>query len=183
MRLRRSRAGHALQLAEVLDVLPRREAGIQARLIGQHAKREARTLRICDGIDPIDEDLSLVWPHQRVQHPQRCRLARAVWAEETRDLPVGGAEADAIDGAHVAESLVEVLDADHCGALVRRRLAEGRTAVRIRIGPGRREEERRPPHLVDARRIEGGRRSFFDELAHDALTASRAAGGVACAAR
>jgi hypothetical protein len=38
--------------------------------------------------------------------------------------PVGGVEADAVDGADVAESLVEVLDADHCVACLAGALAE-----------------------------------------------------------
>ena len=71
-------AGDALQLAEVLDVLARRQPRVEAREIRQHAERKARALRIGDGVDAVDEHLALVRAHQRVEHAQRGGLAGAV---------------------------------------------------------------------------------------------------------
>ena len=107
-------AGDALQLAEVVDVLARREARIQARLIRQHAERAAAR--------PADRR-----PHRRRRRgcvPRRaasaCRACAASSSCRRRSgragpvtCAVGGGEADAVNRVHVAEALVQVLDADH----------------------------------------------------------------------
>ena len=54
--------------------------------------------------------------HQRREHAQERRLARAVRSEEAGDLAVGRDERDVVDRVHLAllaERLGQALDADH----------------------------------------------------------------------
>ena len=50
---------------------------------------------------------------QRIEHPQRSRLAGAVRPEQSGDAAVFRGECDAVDCFDLAERLVQVLDRNH----------------------------------------------------------------------
>ena len=78
-------AGQPLQLAVVVDVLARRQSRIEARDVGQHAQPRLRPLRIAPRHRRRPPRSARVRPHQRVEHPQRRRLAGAVRSEQAGD--------------------------------------------------------------------------------------------------
>ena len=103
----------AVQAREIVDVLARAQALVQAARIRQDAEASAHRDRIDRRIDAVHQHLPGVGFHQGVQHPQGGGLAGAVGAEQPGDLAVAGGEADAVDGFHLAEGLVQVPDLDH----------------------------------------------------------------------
>ncbi len=107
------RAGEAVQLAEVANVLSRRQARIEPSRVGQQAHGALRAERIGDHVRAVDVDGAGVGPHQAREHAQRGRLAGAVRAEQARDGAVRGLKADTADRFDVAEALAQALDADH----------------------------------------------------------------------
>ena len=124
------------------DVLARGEPRIEARPSGSTPSRACASCGVGHRVDSSTWIAPGVRPHQRVEHPQRRRLAGAVRAEQARDRAVARDEAHAVDRGHRAEALVQVFDANHGVAPLR---AGG-------IRPGRREEERRPLDRRDAAR-------------------------------
>src|SRR6185437_10191442 len=103
----------ALQAREILDVLACGEPLVQAARIRQHAELAAHRQRIDRGVDAVHQHLAAIGFHQRIEHAQRGGLAGAVGAEQAGDLAVAGGEADAVDGFHCAEGLVQIPDFDH----------------------------------------------------------------------
>ena len=124
----------ALQLAVVLDVLARRQPRIQARHVRQHAEPRLRPLRLGHGIHVVDRDRARVRPHQRVEHPQRRRLAGAVRPEQARDRAVSAVKLTPSTAVTVPKRFRRFVDADHCAAIPvagrdPARPATGRTAA------------------------------------------------------
>ena len=114
--------GHALlgralvQAAEagvIADVLARGQMRIQSGAVRQSADAPPRGERLRRDVDAVDPGAAGIGSDDGVEHAQRRRLARAVRAEQARDPAVGRREADAADGAHLAEGFVYVLDFDH----------------------------------------------------------------------
>jgi len=103
----------ALELGEVRDVLARGHALVEPACVGQHAEPMAHGFRIARGVDAVDTHIARIRLHERIEHAQRRRLARAVRPEQARDLAVARDEADAFDRLHRAERLVEAGRLDH----------------------------------------------------------------------
>ena len=84
--------------------------------MGQHTRAAPRLKTFLDDGVAVNACAPLVGLQYRVQHTQGCRLAGAIGSEQAGDLAVGGFEADAAQGMHVTERLVNIVYFDHgCG--------------------------------------------------------------------
>src|SRR6185312_1187930 len=108
------------QAREVDDVLARGQALVQAARVGQHAQAPAYRDRIGRRVDAIDQHLTGIGLHQRVQTTQRRRFAGAVRAEQAGDFAVAREKGNAIHRSDalgaLAEGLVQISDFDHGAA-------------------------------------------------------------------
>ena len=128
--------GEASGIGEIVE---RREPVIKADLIGQIADPALHLERIAQRIKAGDLGASLGRLSEAEQHQDRCRLARAVGAENADDLAGADFEIDVVDRDIRAVALGQLLGPDH--DLVRHYsvLSGGRT--------GRRQRRRRAARL------------------------------------
>jgi hypothetical protein len=87
-------------------------------IVGQNAKPAAHRFGFVGDIQAIDRDPALLGTHQRVEHAQRGRLARAIGTEQAGNLTVAGEEThpvDRLDRASLAlEGFVQIVGFYHC---------------------------------------------------------------------
>ena len=91
----RSRRLHAVQRAEVDELVEDGHPRVQAALLGQVAPRPARHLA---DRPAVPADRPVVGDHDPEADPHRRRLARAVGAEEAEDLAAADLEGQAVEG-------------------------------------------------------------------------------------
>src|SRR5262245_17886788 len=109
---RRQGAGrHAVQAAEVRDVLARRETLVETLVIEQRADPPPALDR--RALACADLDRPSVRPQQPADEREGRGLAGAVLAENAGDDAIRRGERDIADGAHRPEGLAQVLDDDH----------------------------------------------------------------------
>ena len=112
-------ACETLKRREIGDVLPRREIGVQVRVVRQYADPPAHRNRVRPNVDPAHTRRPAIGRENGAQDPQRGGLARAVRTQKARDLAIRGREADALQRLDLAEALGEVLHLDHGGGPMR----------------------------------------------------------------
>ncbi len=85
---------HAMQAAEIGDVLTRRQALVHATRIGQHAEAAADIIGMLCHVQTIHLHRALIGRHQGVEHAQGGGFAGAIGAEQAGDFSVARDEAD-----------------------------------------------------------------------------------------
>ena len=106
-------AAHAVERAEIADMLAPCEARIEAAHVGQHADAALHPAPVEMRIDAVDQGIAPVGGEHGVDEAQDGGLAGAVGADDAGDLAVARNEADAADGMDAAERLVKVANLDH----------------------------------------------------------------------
>src|SRR5438034_4101512 len=109
----------SVQEAEMVKVLGRGVAAVQARLVGHHAEPRANLVQLFGQTEAVQRDVARVRTQDSAEAAQRRRLARAVLAEQHEDLALLDIEVHAVDGANVSKALAQALDPDHLSDAVR----------------------------------------------------------------
>ena len=110
---RDGRGIESVQLADVAQVLARRETDIEAVGIRQDADEPLHGDRVGDRVDAVDRHSTRVRAEEAVEGAQGGRLAGTIRAEQTRDAVVSRREADTVDRQDVAEAPFEIAHFDH----------------------------------------------------------------------
>ena len=165
--------------AEVLDVLARGQALVQAARIRQHAEPRAYACRVRRSIEAVDEHAPAVRPHQRVEHAQRRGLARAVRTEQAGDLAVAAAKLTPFTACSGTPRIVKDL-CRSCTSIIGG-LAAGFDASWLPAVGTR--ERRRLDQALETARIERARIRRVDELRDQPRHATRHHHVVSLAAR
>ena len=103
----RPRRLHAVQRAEVDELVEDVHPRVEPALLGQVAPRAARHLA---DRPAVPADRTVVGDDDPEADPHRRRLARAVGAEEAEDLAATDLEGQAVEGRRAAEALGDVVD-------------------------------------------------------------------------
>ncbi len=102
----------AVELREDRHVLPGREVQVRGHRLRDHADRLAHAVRVAHDVEAVHARMPGARHHERREHPDQRRLARAVRAEQAEHLAVLHVEVHLVDGAERAEVLAQVLDLD-----------------------------------------------------------------------
>ena len=105
--------GNAIQVSKPVEVLGRRVATVQPRLVRHDAESHSHRVKPLGQAKPVELDETGVRAQDPAETAQRGRLACPVLAEQDEDLAALDMQVHAGDGAHVAKALVQTLDPDH----------------------------------------------------------------------
>ena len=94
-----------IQVAEPIEVLRRRVATVEPRLVGHDAKPRPHRVQAFGQAQAVKLDRPGVRSQDPAEAAQRRRLARPVLAEQDQDLAALNVQVDPGHGAHVAEAL------------------------------------------------------------------------------
>lgn len=108
-------AAHTEQQAMDVEVLTRRQVGVQVDVLADHAQLLFGLHVLLHDVIALDRHSALSGHRDARHHVDRRRLPRTVRAEEAEYLTHTNAEGDAVDRADVAESLYEPFDGDGIG--------------------------------------------------------------------
>jgi hypothetical protein len=89
----------------VVQVLRRGVAAVQPCLVGHHAKPRADVVEPVGKPQPVELDQARIGVENPAQAAQRRGLSRAILSKQDEDLAALDVQVDAIDGAHVVETL------------------------------------------------------------------------------
>jgi hypothetical protein len=87
----------AMQLAEITQMLARRQPQVERADVGEDAEPAARRQRIRLAVDAVDQRRAAIRPQHRADQAKHRRLAGAIRANEAGDLAVARNEADVLD--------------------------------------------------------------------------------------
>ncbi len=104
---------HAMQRAEVANVLPRGQIVVQPGGVRQHAQVRARLRSLAADVDAVDARFAAVGRQHAVEHAQTGGFAGAIGAEQTGDLAVARHERDVARRFDAAEAFVQAHGLDH----------------------------------------------------------------------
>ena len=108
-------APHPVEAAEVVEVLPRGEVGIDRQFLGHEPDEALRVGRPDVERLPGDDDLSLVTGQDPADHRDRRRLARSVGAQQPVRLAGRDLEPDPVHRLPLAEPLPQPAAPEHRG--------------------------------------------------------------------
>jgi len=103
-------AVQTLDGAEVLDVLAGVEDRIEAGLLRDESDEPANPMGVRGDVVPIDGDATAVGPEEGRDDGDGCGLARAIGAEQAKDLASRYGEGDAVKNCRAAVALDERVD-------------------------------------------------------------------------
>ena len=106
----RTFAGHVVEDAVKLHVLPGGLVLVEAGVLEDDAEAAAHFLLLVHGVEAVHADAAAGGPQQRGEHFDGGGFAGSVGAEEGEDLPRADFERDVVDRHHVTELANEVLD-------------------------------------------------------------------------
>src|SRR5205823_5399351 len=160
--LGRTRATYALQVAEELQVLGRRERGVQARRMRDVAEVMPQPPPLLKGIEAGDPQPAGGWPQRRCQDTQKRGLAGAVFAEHGHVLARVEHEVQALERDLAAEPMSQPVGNDDAQNFTSSHLWGGPRRSRGEGLVGRRLEQRpkhkRPGQEQEQRRDDQGHR-------------------------
>ncbi len=103
----------AVQVAKAVEVLSRRVASVQARLVRHHTEPPSHQVQAFGQAVAVELDEAGVGPQYPTEASERRRFTRAVLPEQDEDLTALGLKIHPGHCAHVAKALVQTLDSDH----------------------------------------------------------------------
>ena len=87
--------------------------GIKASTVGQGADDPPHSQGVVRNVDTTDACSAVAWPKHGREYSQTSGFSRAVWTQQTGNLPVPGTKTDLGQCGNFAECLAERVDLDH----------------------------------------------------------------------
>src|SRR3954468_12571733 len=87
----------SVEMTLMHQVLCRRELYVDALCLRDYPNSAPHLVGLSHGIEAGDACASAGWNHQRVENAKECRLATAIWAEQTEDLCRTNIKRDSIE--------------------------------------------------------------------------------------
>ena len=125
----------AVERREQLEVLARRQIGVEARRLDEAGDSLQGAGAVAHRVAAEQLDRSLAGRDQAERHAQRRRLAGAVGPEEPVDVAGVDVQVDVVDGEHLVVALDEPPSPDGLGRLVAHARGPGRLLRRLRERP------------------------------------------------
>src|SRR5207249_7895536 len=105
--------GDAVQESEVVEVLRRRVATIEPRLVRHHAKPSPNRIKVLWQPQPVQLDQAAIWTEDAAEASERRGLAGAVLSEKHKNLTLLDVQVHPGDCPDLAKAFAQALDADH----------------------------------------------------------------------
>ena len=105
--------GDGVQESEVVEVLRRRVATIEPRLVRHHAKPSPNRIKVLWQPQPVQLDQAAIWTEDAAEASERRGLAGAVLSEKHKNLTLLDVQVHPGDCPDLAKAFAQALDADH----------------------------------------------------------------------